>query len=34
MKPRTREIVFDVLSVLKPWKRMREAMMTDDEKPT
>jgi len=34
MNPVSKEKVLDASDVLKPWKRMREAMMVQDEKPT
>jgi hypothetical protein len=34
MKPTTRDIVFTGLSVLRPWKRMRDATMVAVEKQT
>ena len=34
MKPQRRETVLVALVVLNPWKRIREAMMVDVEKPT
>jgi len=34
MNPEMREKVFDASDVLNPWKRMREATMVHDEKPT